>query len=381
MAPTTHPPRSYDSRGRDITSEVNACSAAWKIVECSSKENGQVPEQGLQQQQQPYSGGVIRAEPSGRGVDQKLQADAGVRSQEEETSRQERMSREKQGSNRVTAMAAPAPPQLDQRGAGTGAVGDDPLAAAMRAMGLSHLPPPARPLDGRPPSASAAAIDMRLRPRSGGMGRGAGRGPSSSGDGDRDLEDDFEARLQRNIDMGLPSGSGATARPAPGAAPSSSSASRPATLAPLPQRRPGGDMTSAKAARPRSAASEAQQGYGDGEDDLDARVQRQIDCQMGGGGGSGVLGAKGSRSTLPLLSSGSPGREANPAVRLSGKAPDPMGPKAASPSHARKSAAAATVTSGTAKAAARSSQPNMHANGAKPSSQQLRSMQAAWDAL
>ena len=138
-------------------------------------------------------------------------------------------------------------------------------------------------------------------------------------------------------------------------------------------------MTSAKAARPRSAASEAQQGYGDGEDDLDARVQRQIDCQMGGGGGSGVIGAKGSRSTF--LSSSSPGREANPAVRLSGKAPDPMGPKAASPSHARKSAAAATVTSGTAKAAARSSQPNMHANGAKPSSQQLRSMQAAWDAL
>ena len=99
----------------------------------------------------------------------------------------------------------------------------DALAAAIKEIGLSHLPPP-RPHSGKSGTSFPPAIDMRLRPRSGGLGRlpvggssasmdpqmGGGRSSGGGGgdgaEGDGDLEGDFEARLQRNIEMSLPPG-------------------------------------------------------------------------------------------------------------------------------------------------------------------------------
>ncbi|GAX73252.1 hypothetical protein CEUSTIGMA_g706.t1 [Chlamydomonas eustigma] len=194
-------------------------------------------------------------------------------------------------------------------------IGQQALAAAMKVLGLEYLPPPAdastlshvnRQRSGgtagtRSPIASPA-IDMRLRPLSGGSGR-LGR-PASSGrtlpgvqiprrkdeeDGLGDMEDDFETRLQRNIDMGMPPGStsssssvlskaiqGRTASSFHTLSSSTSMMSMSAAMAPLPPLR-----RQAPSQRPRSAAPESQLGYGGGDDDkLDKQLQQQIEQEL-----------------------------------------------------------------------------------------------------
>lgn len=257
----------------------------------------------------------------------------------------------------------------------------DALAAAMRELGLNHLPPP-RSQSGQTPA--SPSIDMRLRPRSGGMLPAAGRpfsasirlsrGPSGSGDDDGDLEEDFEARLQRNIEISIPRGSSSSARQSTGV-------SHTTILAPMRRLESSVGSSKAPQRRPRSAASEAQQGYGDEGVD-EAKLQSQIDLHIGSNESKStsrkVIGA----GSKPYGKGSAGGSKAIPGHQKMCERSSPQS-SIQRPSASLSHGEASTPSRISGKLLLASdpviTQPAIPTT--KPTKDQLRSMQAAWDAL
>ena len=146
---------------------------------------------------------------------------------------------------------------------------------------------------------------------------------------------------------------------------------RTAVLAPIQRLYSGKSIRGQHGPRPRSAASEAQQGYGD-EEDGEARLQRQIDRQVGvaaSGKGTSISSSAGMcKNSVKAV-----GRHANkgstelPVTRVEVSR---IGSK---PNSVVKTGSASRTAEMKVKA------PSIQVT--KPTPDQLRTMQAAWDAL
>ncbi len=272
------------------------------------------------------------------------------------------------------------------------------LEAAMRELGLTSLPPPVvHACTSALPSGGvgvSVAVDMRLRPRSGGlipgplMSRGLVRqasGARRKGSGDEsdgDIKEDFEARLQRNIDMGLP-----RASTMPSSSAGAFRVAGAAVLAPLPRRPSAGKVGGAGKPAATRPTSESQLGYGD--EGADDRLQRQIESQMGSFSAASSTAASGKNTAAavaaqkPTASTPPPPMAPPPAAKKASSARSQPGQPAAA---VRKSSPTATRDVGVRRSSPISAQRTMAAKavqgGGKPSKeQQLREMQSAWDAL